>query len=362
MYLTASLEPAPTADRTSRRRKPYFLKTVVVKGTTIPVRFRLIHEVLLFSVGIVGAACAPAVMILPTPAPPTAEPLPSPEVSVSGGQLAFSAFRMGEAHIYLMNPDGTGLLALTQGMDRDHEPTWSPDGSRLAFVRTLMDSPSNLEIFVIQPDGTGLRQLTDHAMIDTQPDWSPDGTQLVFVSNRDSYVERRGPNIRNVSVFEIYTMNADGSGVRRLTRTLGWNSMPVWSPDGSLIAFVTSQTGNDEIFVMNPDGTGGRNLTQQSAQDAAPAWSPDGTRLAFHSRRDGDFEIYVMNADGSAQTRLTRSPGWDIHPTWSPDGSWIAFYSERSGNFDVYIMRADGSEIRQLTTHPDFDGHPAWRP
>ncbi|MCH8978080.1 MAG: PD40 domain-containing protein, partial [Armatimonadetes bacterium] len=114
------------------------------------------------------------------------------------------------------------------------------------------------------------------------------------------------------------------------------------------IAFVSERNGNEEIYVMNMDGTGQRRLTNNPAVDSSPSFSPDGTKIAFSSTRDGDFEIYVMNADGTGQTNLTNSAAIDGNPSFSPDGSKIAFSSDRSGNQEVYVMNVDGTGLTRL--------------
>ena len=120
-----------------------------------------------------------------------------------------------------------------------------------------------------------------------------------------------------------------------------------------------------EIWLMNADGTGQTQLTTSGG--AFPSWSPQGTKVAFTSNRDGNFEIYVMNADGSGQTRLTDRPNaTDLHPAWSRDGSKIAFSSfeccPNGASYDIWVMNADGSGQTNLTNHPAEDTLPAGLP
>jgi hypothetical protein len=128
------------------------------------------------------------------------------------------------------------------------------------------------------------------------------------------------------------------------------------------IAFASNRDGNFEIYVMNADGSGVTRLTNNPANDWQPSWSPDGRRIAFVSDRNGNPKIYVMNADGSGQTNLTNNPGIDWDPSWSPDGKRIAFDSNRDGNYEIYIMNADGSGVTRLTYNPADDTRPSWSP
>ena len=147
--------------------------------------------------------------------------------------------------------------------------------------------------------------------------------------------------------------------------------MPVWSPDGQKIAFASKREGNWELYVMNADGSGQRNLTRNAANDYlydAQPWSPDGRKLVFGRDRNGDGgsdHIYVINADGSGERNLTRGR----EPRWSPDGQKITFTSKRENWAEIYVMNADGSGQQRLTRSPartvnarTVNDPPVWSP
>jgi TolB protein len=136
--------------------------------------------------------------------------------------------------------------------------------------------------------------------------WSPDGTRIAFAGHKWLYGGAKPGACCYAAHSEIYVMNADGSGRRKLTHNARQNAEPAWSPDGRKIAFRSTRSGNRDIYVMNADGSGKRNLTRNAAWDSRPSWSPDGRKIAFVSNRDGRrLEAHVMNADGSGQRRLT---------------------------------------------------------
>ena len=181
----------------------------------------------------------------------------------------------------------------------------------------------------------------------------------------------------------IYAIEPDGTGLRRLTADTGFDDDAAWSPNGRRIAFASNRAhpanaceglnpGCDyDIYVMNADGNNVKRLTSTPASDRDPAWSPDGRRIVFSSTRDdvggsGEFvnaELYVMNADGTAQTRITNDPGVDHQAAWSPDGTSIAF-RRASCEFNciphIYKVAPDGSGLTQLTN--GGDRMPNWAP
>ena len=204
--------------------------------------------------------------------------------------------------------------------------------------------------------GSFLRRLTRHPANDFDPVWSPDGTHIAFVSERD-YNQ------------EIYVMNVadaledtDENALRRLTDNQANDHSPTWSPDGAHVAFASDRDGDEEIYVVNADGGGLQRLTDNDARDTAPDWSADGSQIAFESNRDGRRQIYVMQADGSHQRRLTNSDASDYSPAWSPDGTQIAFHSSRDGGWKIFVMNRDGSDPRRLTNNEGQAADPVWSP
>jgi len=255
----------------------------------------------------------------------------------------------GITAIYVMNADGSGKRRLARGVSVRNSwsgqfvnplsgsPAWSPDGRRIAFAS---DRDGNFEVYVVNADGSGQRNLTRKPGFDSDPVWSPDGRKIAFVrTNSDGDGPARG--------HELYLMNADGSGQRMLAR----GRAPAWSPDGRKIAFRSARDGNGEVYVVNADGSGLQRLTRNPQSDGGPLWSPDGRKILFERSGHGNTEIYVMNADGSGQRNLTRTPtpARDTSPAWSPDGRKIVFVSNRDDNGEIYVMNADGSEQRKLT-------------
>ena len=309
------------------------------------------------------AACAnlgpptksgPMVDVTSTSSSDCQQPNTNTVVSPLGGNwLAFSATRNGNGDIYILNIDGalqgSGQVAatrLTTNPASDFDPTWSPDGKRIAF-RSQRDG--NDEIYVMNADGTCQRNLTNDAVNDWSPAWSPDGKHIAFARFFDGNL-----------FTDLAVINVDGSGLQRLTTASG--EYPTWSPDGTRIAFATARDGNYEIYIMNADGTDETRLTNNPAYDMSPAWSPDSTHIAFDTQRDSfppeevgigpEFEIHLMNPDGSGDTRLTNNTQEDRFPDWGSKDT-IVF----AQNGQLVVMRLDGSDRSQVIGNGTF---PAW--
>ena len=253
-----------------------------------------------------------------------------PDVSADASEIVFVSDREnGVNKIFVMSADGSNLRRLTDTSYHELSPTWSPDGTRVAFEH---DGTGKLQIYVVGRDGSDIRQITDHQGGCGRAAWSPDGEWLAFQCGAHP-------------VTDIYVARADGSDGHALTPLMDdkyFDGDPTWSPDGTRIAFTSSRqivTETGGIFIMNRDGSEIRQLTHFPAFNATPDWSPDGHRIVFKSNRDGNFELYLINVDGSGLERITNNAASDGEPEWAADGKSIVFDSRRYGNREILILR-----------------------
>jgi Tol biopolymer transport system component len=240
------------------------------------------------------------------------------------------------------------------------EASWSPDGTRIAFISDVGNTGSIGDLVVADADGSNAATIVGGRSV-TWAAWSPDGTQIAFLGSA-----------QDGAPMDVSVVNVDGSNERVVTEAGSWRQVS-WSPDGSMLALSglvgdSSMTGYD-IYTIGVDGSNLRHLTDGTANEKAPVFSPDGSQIAFmrqepDTRGDYEYDVVVMNADGTDAHVLAGRPGYDGYPVWSPDGAWIAFASDRgatdaqlkenaAGNGDfsgmsVYLMDPAGGSVSLL--------------
>ncbi len=279
------------------------------------------------------------------------------EASTTGleGHFVFQVASGGD--IYTVNADGSDLTRLTTGMD----PDWSPDGSQVTLSR--WSEPWG--IYTINADGSG-EKLLFSSNVARAPVWSPDGTQIAFYFQTEGMTAPNqmcmGGDCRtmpghvqtewHVGVVDV----ADGYLHQPYVDRFSFS--PTWSPDGEWLVYDGGDSGalpteNHGLCLTTVEGPNNAVLTNNT-NDHYPVWSPDGTRIAFMHWQHDHWEIYVMNADGSDRHPLTSSSNYvrprpnNVAPAWSPDGEQIVFLSDRGGAWGFFVMDADGSHQTKI--------------
>ena len=221
----------------------------------------------------------------------------SPNCSRDGRKVVYNSDKVWDQDLYVMDlVPRVRDNKISSTFSLEQSAEWSPDGSRLVFS-------SNGDIYTSNASGKNLKRLTKGYSIDVSPTWSPDGRQIAFTSDRSGNPQ-------------IYVMNSNGGNIRRLTSG-GYNTDPAWSPNSKVnkIAYVNVSGSTANIFTINPDGSGVKQLTSGTRRNETPSWTPDGHFISFSSNRNVNSDIYLMYFNGENQVRLTKG-GAKRFPTW----------------------------------------------
>lgn len=346
-----------------------------------PLLRLILPAVLLFSLGCAGAAMSD---------PPAAESQPTASIAAA---LDLSAAPVG-ARPFASDPAEPRLTNLRQltHAGENAEAYFSADGQRLIFQATWPGITECDQIYTMDLEGRDLRQVSTGVGRTTCGYYFPAGDRVLFGSTH--HVSEACPAKPDYSRgyvwplddYEIYTARPDGSDLRRLTHSPGYDTEATISPDGSTIVFTSVRGGDLDIYTMNADGGDVRQLTSEVGYDGGAFFSADGTQIvyrAYHPTdaaeladyrsllsagliRPGKLDIWVMNADGSNKRQLTSNGAANFAPFFHPSGRQIIFSSNmadpRGRNFDLYLINTDGTGLERVTVHPDFEGFPMFSP
>ena len=315
--------------------------------------------------------------------------------SHDGEKLVYYSYRDGNPQLWTMSPEGKEHQQITDNDNWNIEPRWSPDNSKIAFSTGAGMRSMNIAVMDFKT-----RQVTyltqNEAFMDYAPKWSPNGSRIIFASNRD------GDN-------EIYSINSDGTQLKKLTNNDDYDSYPAFSPDGQRIAWMYhagADTNSDELWLMKSDGTGGYALIDSQGDiihGSAPNWSLDGKTLVyinahnevelleleskklttitennvdeyfssispdsqfitFDSMRLGSSDIFRFDRHTQKTINLTRTSQYSRYPQWASDGTKFLFISKANGSSDVFVSDAKGKNIKPLIQHNANEEQASWSP
>ena len=264
--------------------------------------------------------------------------------------IYYVAARGGTKEIYAMDYDGQGQRPVTHLGTLSLSPRVSPDNSRIAFS-SLSKQGWSIKMYSI--DLGRAVAFSSSAGTTLSPAWASNGARLAFSSDRQG------------GDSEIYTSDASGAGLHRLTNFRGPDVSPVWNPKtNAQIAWVSGRSGLPQIYIMDSDGANVQRMTD-GGYATSPSWAPNGQFLAFAWNRKygpgapGGQDIYIMDVASKRWIQLTHDIGRCDFPSWSPDGRHLVFQREGSGGSQIWTMLADGTEQHALT-HGGGESMPNW--
>jgi len=311
---------------------------------------------------------------------------PSPVVDLSRAPVGAIEFASNPAEPRLAN-----LRQLTQSGE-NAEAYFSADGRRLIFQATWPGFSQCDQMYTMNLDGRDLQRVSNGFGRTTCGFFFPAGDRVLFSSTHHvseacpAKPDRSRGYVWPLDDYDIYTARPDGSDLRRLTDSPGYDAEATISTDGSSIVFTSVRDGDLDIYTMNSDGTNVRRLTTDVGYDGGPFFSPDGRRIAYRAWhptdtaeladfrtllraglvRPGRLDIWIMDADGSNKRKLTNNAGASFAPFFHPNGRQVIFSSNmldpRGRNFDIYLINTDGTGLERVTVHPEFDGFPMFSP
>jgi TolB protein len=289
--------------------------------------------------------------------PRSAHALPTtPTGKLSNTRILFTSNRDMDVtgnnfDLYVMDIDGRNVKRVSPQHKIDPEDAgWSRDGTSITYV--TKGDPTTNGIYQTELATGKTTKFTRDMAYFRAPLWSPDGSRIAFLANTSI-----GPDNQ-----DVFVMPGSGGNVKRLTHNPSHKVSLFWSPDGNEIGFAELTDKKCKTFFISVDGTRLEQLSSPLTDFAGGSWSVATNKIIGESKREGYAAIYTLNRDGSDPVRLTNTPQGDMQPDWSPDGTKIVFTSRRDGHAEIYVMNADGSNQVRLTSGHSFSYNPQWSP
>ena len=270
------------------------------------------------------------------------------EQGIARTKIAFVSEQNGGRELYVMDYDGNGPRQVTADGFLNLMPRWSRDRRFLIFTSYQERTKQHIDMVEV---ATGKRwTLISLPGLNITPALSPDGSSLAFATSQDGN-------------SEVYKMDTNTKAFQRLTFHASGDLSPSWSPTGREIVFTSDRGGGPQLYVMSADGSNVRRLTYEGDYNAAPAWSPRGNWIAHVCRtEERQYKLCLVSPDGQKRIRLTSGHGVDDSPSWSPDGRHLVFSSTGEGKSHIFMINSDGTDLERLTSGGIAHTSPAWSP
>ena len=267
------------------------------------------------------------------------------EPGIFSTRIAYVVKTGSRFELQIADADGGNAQAALASREPIISPTWSPDGSKLAYVSFEAKKP----VVYVHDLASGRRHVAANFKgSNSAPAWSPEGKRLAVVLTKDG-------------ISQIYVVNADGSGVARVATSSSIDTEPRWSPDGQFIYFTSDRGGSPQIYRIGISGGNAERITFEGSYNVTPRPSPDGKSLAFVARNGGRFQLALMDL-ASKQTQILTDSTKDESPSFAPNGRMILYATEIGGRGVLAAVSSDGRVKQKLSILASDIREPAWGP